>query len=107
MEQVTTQPNALPKNFNWGDYFSFRKMMALQMIQIVYIVVAVIITLAGLMAMFKGNDSYSRSFMPTGFFGGLLIIVIGNVMWRLWCEFFIVLFRINASLNKIDDNTRR
>lgn len=54
--------------------------------------------------MFKSDRGYSSGFMPTGFFGGLLIIVFGNVAWRLWCEFVIVLFRINNPLSKIDDN---
>ena len=108
MEQVTPSVSG-QSPFNFRDFISFRKMIALQLIQVLYVVVAIIITLSALALMFKGNDpySYSSSFMPGGFFGGLLFLVLGNVFWRLWCEFFIVLFRINNTLTKIEDNTQK
>lgn len=73
-----------------------------------YVVIAVIITIAGLVTMFSGSSSRGGygSFMPGGFFGGLLMIVFGNVLWRIWCELIIVFFRINKSLNNIDDKTK-
>ena len=82
-------------------------MIALQIIQILYIIVAALITLAGLAMMFRSNSYGYGSMMPGGFFGGLLFVIFGNVFWRLWCEFIIVLFRINRTLSSIDENTKK
>lgn len=100
--------------FNWKDFLSFKTMITLKIIQIMYVVIAVIITIAGLVTMFSGGGSRGGyggyggygSLMPGGFFGGLLIIIFGNVIWRIWCELIIVFFRINKSLNNIDDKTK-
>ncbi|MEO8403777.1 MAG: DUF4282 domain-containing protein [Chitinophagaceae bacterium] len=112
MEQ-TIRPTTQSTGFNWSDFFSFRKMIALQIMQILYVIVAVLITIAGLMMLFKGGGS-SRGYRDYGdgpFAGGtlmgLLILIFGNVFWRLWCEFMIVLFRINKTLTNIDENTKR
>lgn len=108
MEHTTTTTTPR-QGFNWNEYFTFRKMIALQIIQTLYIVVAALITLGGLVLMFR-SDSYGygySSMLPGGFFTGLLFIIFGNIFWRLWCEFFMVLFRINRTLSCIDDNTKR
>ncbi len=91
------------QGFNWSEFLSFRKMIALQIIQILYIVVAALITLGGLTMLFRTNDyGYGGGFMAGSKVGALLLIVLGNVFWRLWCEFIIVLFRINQTLISID-----
>jgi hypothetical protein len=101
-----------PGGFNWKDFLSFKTMITLRIIQIVYVVIAVIITLGGLATMFSGGRSSGYgglgygSFMPGGFFGGLLLIVFGNIIWRIWCELIIVFFRINKTLNSIDEKTK-
>lgn len=83
-------------------------MITPQLIQILYIIGAVVITFGGIAALFKGGGDYgySRSFMLGGFVGGIIFLIFGNLAWRLWCEFIIVVFRINSSLSNIDDNTR-
>lgn len=95
--------------FNWGDFLSFKTMITLKVIQIMYVIIAAIITIGGLVTMFSGGSGrgygYS-SFMPGGFMGGLLIIIFGNILWRIWCELIIVFFRINKSLSNIDDKTK-
>ena len=100
--------------FNWKDFLSFKTMITLKVIQIMYVVIAVIITIAGLVTMFSGGSNRGDyggyggfgSLMPGGFFGGLLLIIFGNVVWRIWCELIIGFFRINKSLNNIDDKTK-
>lgn len=98
--------------FNWKDFLSFKTMITLKVIQIMYVVIAAIITIAGLVTMFSGGSrggygGYGYgSLMPGGFWGGLLMIIFGNVIWRIWCELIIVFFRINKSLNNIDDKTK-
>ena len=73
-------------------------MITLQIIQIVYAVVAVLITLASLATMFggrsRGFDEFGggAGFSPFsllsggGFIGGLIMLIVGNVAWRIWCE---------------------
>lgn len=111
--ETNISPTAQRSNgFDWKDFLSFKTMITLKIIQIMYAVVAVIITIGGLATMFSGGRSSGyggygpTSFIPGGFMGGLLIIIFGNVLWRVWCELIIVFFRINKSLNNIDDKTK-
>ena len=121
MEQtnIAPAPGANP-GFNWRDFLSFRTMITLQIIQIVYAVVAVLITLASLATMFGGGHSRGGfedfggggGFSPFsllgggGFLGGLIMLIVGNVAWRIWCELIIIFFRINKTLNNIEVNTK-
>lgn len=112
METVINSNIQKSDGFNWKDFLSFKTMITLKVIQIMYVVIAVIITVAGFVTMFSGGSrgSYGgygySSLIPGGFFGGLLMIIFGNVIWRIWCELIIVFFRINKSLNNIDDKTK-
>jgi NADH:ubiquinone oxidoreductase subunit 6 (subunit J) len=104
--------NPAPQGFNWKDYFSFKTMITLQIIQIIYIVGAIFITIAALMMMFsRGDSGYPGGpmafFGGGGFFSGLIFLVVGNVALRVWCEIIIVFFRINKTLNNIETNTGR
>ena len=107
MEQIDTHqslPNPnLNKSFSWSDYFSFKHMIALQILQIIYILVAVGITFWGLKLLFLGGDDFGG----LGRIGGFLLLVFGNIFWRLWCELVIVMFRINKTLNNIEENTQK
>jgi hypothetical protein len=114
MEQTNITPAApAPQGFNWRDFFSFRTMITLQIIQIVYIVIAILITLGSLATMFGGSrggdyGGYSGGLMSMltggGFIGGLILLICGNIGWRMWCELIIVFFRINKTLNNIEIN---
>lgn len=111
--ETNINPNFQKSNgFDWKDFLSFKTMITLKVIQIMYLIIAVVITIAGISTMFSGGSSRgyggygSGSFIPGGFLGGLLIIIFGNIIWRIWCELIIVFFRINKSLNNIDDKTK-
>src|SRR5262245_43193360 len=118
MEQTNIIPPAplRESGFNWKDFFSFKTMITLQIIQIVYIVVAIIITIVALAAMFGGGGNryggYGGYGGPAslltggGFIGGLIILVVGNIGWRMWCELIIVFFRMNKTLNNIETNQK-
>jgi hypothetical protein len=110
MEQANNTNNRQRSDFN--DFLSFRKMIALNIIQVVYAIIAVVITLKGASMLFSENENrygygYSNSIFPSGPGAGIMLLTFGNVFWRLWCEFIIVLFRINQSLSNIDNNTGR
>ncbi|MBN8854192.1 MAG: DUF4282 domain-containing protein [Sphingobacteriales bacterium] len=119
MEQTNVAPASQPSSgFNLRDFLSFRTMITLQIIQIVYVVVAILITLASLATMFGGRShegigEYGGGGLSPfsllgggGFFGGLIMLIVGNVAWRIWCELIIIFFRINKTLNNIEINTK-
>jgi hypothetical protein len=80
-------------------------MITLGVIQIVYILVAAILTLVCLFALFGGG--YFVELVPGGRFGIFMFLIFGNVLWRIQCELIIIFFRINNTLSKIDDNTQK
>ncbi|HEY5369569.1 MAG TPA: DUF4282 domain-containing protein [Hanamia sp.] len=104
-QQISIQSQQINKGFNWSDYISFRKMITLQVIQVVYAIVAGLITLGGIIVLFSGSNGLSGE-IPGGGFTVFLFIIFGNLIWRIWCELTIVFFRINSTLNNIDANTK-
>jgi len=90
------------KQVNWADYFSFKIMITLNIVQVIYILGAIGTSLTGIAWLFSG---FGMGII--GHFIGLLIIVFGNVMWRVWCELLIVFFRMNETLNCIEQNTKK
>ncbi|HET7117909.1 MAG TPA: DUF4282 domain-containing protein [Hanamia sp.] len=107
-QQIFIQTNSPDKKdstpFTWSDFFSFRRMITLQVIQVIYFMVAGLITVGAIVTMFFGKDF--PGFMNGGFLMGIAILVFGNIFWRICCELIIVFFRINKTLNDIDDHTK-
>lgn len=107
MDQQSMQPQTAGNGFNLSEFLSFKKMITLQIIQIVYLVGAILLTLASLAMMFGGSSSDYGSLMPGGFVTGLIFLVCGNILWRVYCELIIIFFRINKTLGDIEKNTRK
>ena len=101
-QEITIQSQSINKGFSWGDYFSFRRMITLQVIQVVYFIVAGLITLGGLAALFSG-DGMMAGLIPGGAFMGLILLIFANILWRMWCELIIVFFRINSTVSDIKE----
>ena len=101
-QEITIQSQSINKGFSWSDYFSFRRMITLQVIQVVYFIVAGLITLGGLAALFSG-DGMMAGLIPGGAFMGLIFLIFGNILWRIWCELIIVFFRINSTVTEIKE----
>jgi hypothetical protein len=76
------------------DFFAFRKMISAQVIQIVFVLGLIGIVIVAIAAI--ANDQ------PLA---GLLLLVFGGLYWRIICEVFIVLFRMNSTLTAIQANT--
>jgi hypothetical protein len=75
------------------DFFAFRKMIAAQVIQVIFVLGLVGVVVVAIAAV--ANDQP----LP-----GLLLLVFGGLYWRIVCEVFIVLFRMNSSLASINAN---
>jgi hypothetical protein len=78
-----------------GDFFAFRTLVTSQVIQGVYAVGAVIITVVAIVVMVTSS---------TGVIIGVAALIFGNISWRLACEGTVVFFRIHDLLASIDDS---
>ncbi|MDR0469813.1 MAG: DUF4282 domain-containing protein [Peptococcaceae bacterium] len=86
------------------DFFSFRKMVTPMLIKVIYILgeIGIIIgCISGIVAV----RSYSRMLGGRGVnfgavLGGLLVIAISSLFWRVVCESLIVLFSLHSELAK-------
>lgn len=97
--------------WNFTDFMQFRYMLSVPVMQTLFVVGVVFIVGSILFvvgASFVGAaQSASRDLGLTGFSLGVVILmslvalVLGVIVWRLYCEFFIVIFRINETLTEI------
>jgi uncharacterized membrane protein (UPF0136 family) len=65
----------------------------------VYAIGMIAITIGGIVTMFRRNDYYESG---GGFWMGLGIIVVGNLLWRVACEGIILIFSIHDILASIE-----
>jgi Domain of unknown function (DUF4282) len=83
-----------------GDWLTFEKMITPVIIRVIFWVVSAIIVLAGIVSLFAGEGFW-------GFIRSVLIIVLGPLAVRIYCEIIMVFFSINDHLREIRDNTRK
>lgn len=77
------------------EFFSFRSMISLSIIQLLYAVGALGVTIAGVVVVFSQQISDSVLI-------GLGLIVVGNLAWRLVCESAAILFGIFEELRTLN-----
>lgn len=91
------------------DFLTFRKMIATTAIQVIFWIMSGFWVIVGLYMMTQSSggsrSSYGYSSSSgsggTNFLVGLLIIAFGLLYSRIFCEFLIVIFRINDTLTDI------
>lgn len=88
-----------------GDFLKFHKMITPIIIQIIFWIGVILCIIAGagilisnIAAPYLGGNE---------FLIGLLILLIGPLAVRIYCELLIVIFRINETLTEIKTNTQR
>lgn len=81
-----------------NEYLTFRKMITPVVIQVVFWLGIVGVIVAGFGAMFAPAP-YG------GFFKGLMILIFGTLLWRIYCELVIVFFQMNDAMGEIRKNT--
>ena len=91
-------PTSRSGGFDFNDFITFRYLITPTLITVVYIIGAVLITIVALGATVSGGTA--------GLLVGLLILIFGNLYWRVILEFVMVLFRMNDSLQSIDRRGR-
>jgi hypothetical protein len=87
------------------EFLKFKKMITPIIIQILFwigVVVCVIWGLAAIVTGISGHAEHGGQIV----FAGLLMLLIGPVLVRVYCEILIVLFSINTTLTQIKDKMR-
>ena len=89
----------------FADYFSFRTLISLAVIQIVYVLGTLAITISSIVSISKGSQGrYGGDGL---ILSGFLLLIFGNLFWRLMCEAWILLFRMSTSLSNIEKEIRK
>lgn len=86
-----------------GAYFSFERMITTSFVKVVYFLGFLAITAAGVaLAVWAGlqlNDArIDRTLGWRYVAAGVALVVVGNVVWRVFCELWVVLFGIHGEL---------
>jgi phosphotransferase system glucose/maltose/N-acetylglucosamine-specific IIC component len=84
------------------DFLKFRKMITPAIIQVLFWIGVAVCVIAGLVFMAYSFDSYSGGVGV--FLSGLLVLILGPIGVRVYCELLILFFRMNESLTEIKDS---
>mgnify|MGYP001346096307 FL=1 len=86
-------------------FIQFDRMVTPAIIKAVFWIGVIVTVLAGLAQIFAGMSA------PFGggaqVVGGLLIIILGPLFTRIYCELLIILFKMHETLQKINDNLKQ
>lgn len=93
-----------------GGFFSFGTLISPTFIQVTYVLGAAVISLAGLLMVVLVLTGVAAEYTDTSrdvlLFGGLTLLGVGNILWRVLCEMVMVLFRIHEALIDLDVHAR-
>ncbi len=78
------------------DFLIFRKMLSPVIIQTLFLISVILCIIFGIYLMWGGG--FRILF-------GLLLLLLGPFVIRIWCETVLLLFRINRNLTEIRRNT--
>ena len=86
-----------------GAYFSFERMITTTFVKVIYFIGFLAITAGGVaLAVWAGmqlNDARIDRVLGWRYVAaGVGLVVIGNLVWRVFCELWVVLFEIHAEL---------
>jgi hypothetical protein len=79
-----------------NKYLTLDQLITPTIIMVIYWIGIVLIILGALGSMFAGLGA---------FFFGIIGAIIGLILWRVWCEIMLVLFRVHEDLRQIARNT--
>ena len=87
-----------------SGFWSFKKMISTTLIKILYVLGMIGINITGIIMLVRAsNMRYGTTGMVLT---GLAIIVLGNLLWRIICEGWILLFIIHDTLVSIENKIK-
>jgi hypothetical protein len=103
-----------------GGFFSFRTLISPIVIKIIYVLGILGLTIGGIVMIMVGLDVMGLGAEQLNILGteifvnrqiligiGIALIVFGNIGWRLFCESWILLFRIRDILGLVEGHLKR
>jgi hypothetical protein len=83
------------------SFLSFRTLITPTMVKVLYVAGVLFVTLAGMFSIF------TRESTPQSQLVGIIIIVLGNILWRVICEGMILFYSIHDILASMEREQRR
>ena len=81
------------------DFLTFKKMITPTIIQVLFWILAGLTVVLGLAGIVSGASSSFGG--GSQVLGGLILLVLGPLAVRVYCEILIVVFRMNETLTEI------
>ena len=78
-------------------FFGFRQMVSTALIKFFYILGVIVLTIGGIVMLFQGGENALI---------GLGAIIFGNLVWRIICEGWILVFSIHDILGSIEQTLK-
>jgi hypothetical protein len=94
-----------------AGYFSFRKLITGYFVKTIYALGLMLLTAAGLAAFIWAGMRLNNGELATRpaiyyLAGGAGVLIIGNLIWRMVCELWLLLFGVHSLLVSIDRAVR-
>ena len=94
-----------------SGYFSFQKLITPRFVKFIYVVGVMAVTAGGIGLAIGAALGLRAATLPnrTGVYYiaiGAGMVIVGNLVWRVLCEIWIVLFNIHNMLGSIESETR-
>jgi len=90
-----------------AGYFSFNRMITTSFVKVIYFLGLLALTAAGValttwasLRLYQGNIPRELGWRYVAVGAG--VVIVGNLAWRMICEFWIVVFNIQSRLASID-----
>lgn len=88
-----------------GGFFSFRTMVSTSLIKIIYVLGLIGVTIGGIVMIVQGTERQYGS--REQILIGISVILLGNLLWRIVCEGWILLFSVHDILGSIERELKR
>jgi hypothetical protein len=84
------------------DFLAFRRMITPIIIQIIFWIGAIGIFIGGIVVIATADDGGAGQIV-----GGIVLMILGPLAVRIWCEILILFFRMNETITEIKNNTKK
>ena len=101
MEEFKNEVSSeLKKMGSFNDWLFLKKMITPMVIQIIYWLGILVVIIFGLFTIIKSFGAFGGG--AIGLLSGILMIILGPIMVRVYCEILVVMFNIYEELKKLN-----